>query len=127
VSLISQVLYAFVFCSRYLDIFRTNPFHDHTSFYLFFAKLFYIGTSIYIVFLMTFVYARTREREKAWKFGMYCLLLAAVLTLPVNKVFEMGPMVTVRDGNKKPMYEHDFIFTEVCPLPLGPTYSNASR
>lgn len=28
---------------------------------------------------MTSVYARTREREKAWKFGMYCLLGALVV------------------------------------------------
>ncbi|KAJ8107227.1 hypothetical protein OPT61_g9010 [Boeremia exigua] len=29
---------------------------------------------------MTSVYARTREREKAWKLGMYCLLGALVVT-----------------------------------------------
>lgn len=29
---------------------------------------------------MTSVYARTREREKAWKFGMYCLLGSIVIT-----------------------------------------------
>jgi len=29
---------------------------------------------------MTSVYARTREREKAWKFGMYCLLGSVVIT-----------------------------------------------
>lgn len=28
---------------------------------------------------MTSVYARTREREKAWKFGMYCLLGSLVV------------------------------------------------
>jgi hypothetical protein len=127
VSLISQVLYAFVFLSRYLDIFHTNPFHDHTSFYLFFAKLFYIGTSLYIVFLMTFVYARTREREKAWKFGMWCLIVAAVLALPVNKIFEMGPKVTLRNGEKKAMYDHDFIFTEVCPPQSLPSLPNTLR
>jgi ER lumen protein retaining receptor len=121
------VLYTFVFLSRYLDILRKWPFGSHTDFYLFAAKLFYIGTSIYIVFLMTFVYARTREREKAWKFGMYCLILAALLALPVNKIFEMGPTVTVRNGNKQQWYEHPFVFTEVCPsspsfvLPDTPT------
>jgi hypothetical protein len=109
------VLYTFVFLTRYLDIFKIWPFDSYTAFYLFSARLFYIGTSIYIVFLMTFVYARTREREKAWKFGMFCLIVAALLTLPVNKIFEKGPMVTLRDGNKQAMYEHDFVFTEVCP------------
>jgi ER lumen protein retaining receptor len=29
---------------------------------------------------MTSVYARTREREKAWKFGMYCLLAPIAVT-----------------------------------------------
>ena len=29
---------------------------------------------------MTSVYARTREREKAWKFGMYCLLGSLLIT-----------------------------------------------
>ena len=29
---------------------------------------------------MTSVYARTREREKAWKFGMYCLLAPIAIT-----------------------------------------------
>lgn len=29
---------------------------------------------------MTSVYARTREREKAWKFGMYCLLGSMIMT-----------------------------------------------
>jgi|TARA_R110002003_G_scaffold351_12_gene18991 hypothetical protein len=29
---------------------------------------------------MTSVYARTREREKAWKFGLYCLAGAVVVT-----------------------------------------------
>lgn len=112
-SLISQVLYAFVFLSRYLDIFHTHPFRTFQLFYLFTAKLFYIGTSVYIVFLMTFVYARTRERERAWKFGMWCLILAAVLTLPVTWVFQTGPMVTLQDGNKQHLYEHNFSFEDV--------------
>jgi ER lumen protein retaining receptor len=29
---------------------------------------------------MTSVYARTREREKAWKFGLYCLAGSIVIT-----------------------------------------------
>lgn len=31
---------------------------------------------------MTSVYARTREREKAWKFGVYCLL-GAIAIAPI--------------------------------------------
>ena len=50
----------------------------------FFHKLFYIFTTIFIVFLMTKVYPRTREREKAWKFGAYCLVGAIVACYPVT-------------------------------------------
>lgn len=42
-------------------------------------QIFYTLSSFYIIFLMTNVYARTREREKAWKFGLYCLLGSAVV------------------------------------------------
>lgn len=42
-------------------------------------QIFYTLSSLYIIFLMTSVYARTREREKAWKFGMYCLLGSIVV------------------------------------------------
>jgi len=40
-------------------------------------KIFYISSSLYILFLMMRVYARTREREKAWKFGAACLVASA--------------------------------------------------
>ena len=43
-------------------------------------QIFYTCSSLYIIFLMTSVYARTREREKAWKFGMYCLIVPIVIT-----------------------------------------------
>jgi hypothetical protein len=43
------------------------------------CQIFYTLSSLYIIFLMTSVYARTREREKAWKFGLYCLAGAIVV------------------------------------------------
>jgi hypothetical protein len=70
VSLITQGLYVLVFCSRYLDLFWVSPAVSYWNFVL---KNFYIWSSIYIIFLMLRVYARTREREKAWHLGMYCL------------------------------------------------------
>ncbi|KAL8894581.1 MAG: hypothetical protein Q9192_004202 [Flavoplaca navasiana] len=85
VSLITQILYAVVFCSRYLDLFWTKPSYLPWNFVL---KLFYLGSSFYIIFLMTRVYARTREREKAWKFGSLCLggsTVAAPLVLFIFK------------------------------------------
>jgi hypothetical protein len=64
---------------------------------------------------MTFAYARTREREKAWKFGGYCLLAALILAAPVCKLFQNGPLVGVTDEDiPKLMYRHDFTFVEVC-------------
>ncbi|KAF2737752.1 hypothetical protein EJ04DRAFT_96025 [Polyplosphaeria fusca] len=79
VSLITQVLYTVVFCSRYLNIFYTSPSRDWEHRWNFSLKIFYTLSSLYIIFLMTSVYARTREREKAWKFGMYCLVGSIVI------------------------------------------------
>jgi ER lumen protein retaining receptor len=80
VSLITQVLYAIVFCSRYLDIFVTSATKDTGHVWNFTLKIFYTLSSLYIIFLMTSVYARTREREKAWKFGTLCLLGSIAIT-----------------------------------------------
>ena len=41
-------------------------------------KIFYILSSLYILFLMMRVYARTRERETAWKLGALCLVGSGV-------------------------------------------------
>ncbi|KAF1940142.1 ER lumen protein retaining receptor [Clathrospora elynae] len=79
VSLITQVLYALVFCTRYLDIFTSSAKKDVWHMWNFSLKIFYTLSSLYIIFLMTSVYARTREREKAWKFGLYCLLGSVVI------------------------------------------------
>lgn len=68
VSLITQVLYVAVFVTRYLDLFWVPP---GVSYWNFTLKNFYILSSIYIIILMLRVYARTREREKAWKLGGY--------------------------------------------------------
>jgi hypothetical protein len=79
VSLITQTLYLVVFGVRYMDLLWTPPSFSIWNFVL---KIFYITSSAYIVFLMMRVYARTREREKAWKLGAYSLggsLLAAPL------------------------------------------------
>jgi hypothetical protein len=110
--LITQALYLLVFCTRYLDLLWTPVFVDFLYTWLFLFKIFYIASSAYIVFLMTSGYARTREREKAWRFGMYCLGGAIVLALPMTAIFQRGPIVA--GGHR--MYSHPFIFTEVCEL-----------
>lgn len=80
VSLITQVLYALVFATRYLDIFTSSATKDGWHTWNFSLKIFYTLSSLYIIFLMTSVYARTREREKAWKLGMYTLLGSVAIT-----------------------------------------------
>ena len=85
VSLITQSLYALVFCSRYLDLLWTRPGFSYWNFTL---KLFYIASSGYIVFLMMRVYARTREREKAWRLGGWSLLGSLLASPLVCLVFE---------------------------------------
>ncbi|KAL9116912.1 MAG: hypothetical protein Q9187_006557 [Circinaria calcarea] len=83
VSLITQALYAMVFITRYLDLFWVSPGYNTWNFVL---NNFYIISSLYIIFLMMRVYARTREREKAWKFGAFCMAgsaLAAPFTMMI--------------------------------------------
>ena len=85
VSLVTQVLYAIVFCSRYLDLFWSKPSYMPWNFVL---KLLYIGSSFYIIGIMMRAYARTREREKAWKMGSFCLGGSAVSAPIVLAIFK---------------------------------------
>lgn len=82
VSLLTQLLYALVFCARYLDLFWVPPWW---SWWNFFFKLFYISSSIYVVYLMMRVYPRTREKEGAWKITTWtlgaCVVSAPLVTL----------------------------------------------
>lgn len=64
VSFLTQLLYAVVFLTRYLDL------SQWSNWYLVFFKIFYILSSFYILFLMTTAFPRTREKEKAWKFAL---------------------------------------------------------
>lgn len=61
---------------------------------------FYILSSVYIIVLMMKVYARTREREKAWKMGGLCAGGALIL----------APIVTVISKGESTM------FLEVCEM-----------
>ncbi|CAK7221926.1 hypothetical protein SEUCBS140593_004727 [Sporothrix eucalyptigena] len=74
VSLITQILYAIVFCSRYINI-----FHETSPWNMFF-KVFYITTSFYIIVMMRWVYPRSRELELAWKMGGTILLGSLIIS-----------------------------------------------
>lgn len=85
VSLITQMLYAAVFLTRYLDLFWVSP---TVSWWNFVLKLFYILSSLYIVLAMLRIFPRTREREKAWKFGGICFAGALVAAPFVTLIFQ---------------------------------------
>lgn len=87
VSLLTQMLYAAVFVTRYLDLFRAEGWN---SFYLVSFKLFYILSSFYIIFLMMKVYPRTREREKAWKLALWSLGGSLVLAPILPAFYKAG-------------------------------------
>lgn len=81
VSLITQLLYALVFCTRYLDLFHTPIMWN------FFFKTVYILTSFYILGIMQWVYPRTRERELSWKLGAIILGGTTALSPFVMMIF----------------------------------------
>ena len=94
VSLITQTLYAAVFCTRYLDLFYTSVKGNLWNFVL---KIFYILSSLYIIVLMMRIYARTREREKAWRLGAFCLGGAIVAAPFVTLIFKKWKGTTINE------------------------------
>jgi uncharacterized membrane protein len=59
-----------------MDLFWKNPF---SFFYNTFLKIFFISSTLYTVFVMMKVFARTREREKAWRFGGACFVGSLII------------------------------------------------
>ena len=110
VSLITQMLYTGVFITRYLDLFWTPPSNSMWNFIL---KNFYILSSLYIIFLMMKVYARTREREKAWKLGAYCLggsMLLAPMATAVTQRKDFSFIIEM-------LWTFSIILESVCVIP----------
>ncbi|RAL07508.1 ER lumen protein-retaining receptor [Aspergillus homomorphus CBS 101889] len=87
VSLLTQMLYALVFVTRYLDLFRKDGWH---YFYLVFFKLFYILSSFYVIYIMMKVFPRTREKERAWKLAIISVGLSLVLAPVSIAIFYRG-------------------------------------
>ncbi|KIW30874.1 uncharacterized protein PV07_02566 [Cladophialophora immunda] len=110
VSLLTQILYIVVFVSRYLDLFWVPP---SASWWNFILKNFYIWSSIYIIILMTRVFARTREREKAWKWGAYATA-ASMLAAPLVCLTFNGPR---RTTFTEVLWTFSIILESVCVLP----------
>jgi hypothetical protein len=105
VSLITQILYAVVFCTRYLDI-----FNEWSGWNLTF-KIFYIFSSFYILGVMQWVYPRSREREIAWKMGAGILTVSLALSPFTMMIFEK------HWGFMTWMWVFSEILESVCVLP----------
>lgn len=95
VSLLTQILYATVFVFRYSDLFESRTWDvKHGGFGIFWNlcfKMVFLGTSFYLIFLMMKVYPRTRERERAWKLGIYSVIGSLVLAPIMISIFEEWP------------------------------------
>lgn len=88
VSLITQVFYALVFVTRYTDIFAEQWWWSFLEWWNFLFKIFYLSSSFYTIAAMQFFFPRTREREKAWKFGAIILggsLLLSPFVMMIGK------------------------------------------
>ena len=110
VSLLTQILYVAVFVTRYLDLFWVPPTY---SIWNFFLKNFYIWSSIYIIIIMTRVFARTREREKAWRLGGYSFgasLVAAPLVTITFRGWDASHLTEI-------LWCFSIILESVCVLP----------
>lgn len=103
--MITQILYAIVFCTRYLDIF-TEP-----SRWNLFFKIFYIISSLYLIAIMQWVFPRTREREISWKIGAAILGGSFILSPFVMLIFERH-----RSASQW-LWDFSTILESVCVLP----------
>ncbi|KAI1774668.1 ER lumen protein retaining receptor-domain-containing protein [Hypoxylon cercidicola] len=107
VSMITQVFYAVVFCTRYTDFFT------ETSKWNYFFKLFYILSSFYIIAIMRWLFPRTREREISWKLGA-AVLMGSLFISPFTMLLFEGKD---RWGFFTWMYDFSLILESVCVLP----------
>ncbi|KAJ5492754.1 hypothetical protein N7539_001500 [Penicillium diatomitis] len=84
VSLLTQILYAAVFVTRYTDLLSPSAWsvesHGPIVIWNVAFKLFFIFSSFYTIFIMMRVFPRTRERERAWKLGIYSVLGSLVFS-----------------------------------------------
>lgn len=69
--------------------------------------------------MMTSVYARTREREKAWKFGLYCLA-GAIVVAPfwylIFKKWVIGHNTFMKVGKPRKFYRAPLTTTALVGL-----------
>ncbi|KAL0474417.1 ER lumen protein retaining receptor domain-containing protein [Neurospora intermedia] len=113
VSLITQVFYTLVFITRYTDLFGDNWWGGFLDWWNFLFKIFYLSSSFYTIAAMQFFFPRTREREKAWKFGAIILgasLLLSPFVMMIGKPKEDW-------GFREWLWVFSQILESVCVLP----------
>ena len=86
--MLTQALYLVVFCTRYLNLFWSHPSRSSLDAWNFIFKIVFIASATYIIALML-TFARTRERERAWKLGAACLVGALVLSPFTMLIFDL--------------------------------------
>ncbi|KAG0228790.1 endoplasmic reticulum retention protein [Actinomortierella wolfii] len=82
ISFKTQALYATVFLTRYLDLFT-----NFVSLYNTVMKIFFIATSLYIVYLMKFKFRATNDPRLDTFQVQYLLLATGILALLINHQF----------------------------------------
>lgn len=131
VSLLTQLEYVVVFAARYLDLFWTHPGDSGWNFVL---KILYIASSVYIVYIMLRVFARTREKEYAWRLAVYsmvgsllcgplvCLILEGWSHFTIIEV-RLSPLVVAQIVLLRPsvivqvLWTFSVVLESVCVLP----------
>mmetsp|Transcript_1194 Transcript_1194/g.1625 ORF Transcript_1194/g.1625 Transcript_1194/m.1625 type:complete len:214 (+) Transcript_1194:101-742(+) len=88
VSLKSQELYLIVFATRYLDL-----LWNFSSLYLSVMKIFYLASSIAIVYLMTTTYKFTYDKEHDTFRIVFLLAPCLALALLINDAFEFAEIL----------------------------------
>jgi ER lumen protein retaining receptor len=81
-SLHTQILYAIVFATRYMDLFVY-----HISLYNTLMKIFFIASSWYILYLMVQVYRGTRNKEDDYVRTEFFLIPCGLLSIVWNHGF----------------------------------------
>ncbi|CAO3672473.1 unnamed protein product [Rhizopus stolonifer] len=76
ISFKSQLLYSLVFLTRYIDV-----IFKYQSVYNTFMKLFFLGSSFYTVYLMTFKFKATCDKELDTFKAEYLVLFATIFSI----------------------------------------------
>lgn len=117
ISFKSQCLYATVFCTRYLDLFT-----NHISIYNTIMKIFFISSTLYIVYAMKTAFKATWDPKIDTMRVEFLVVPAAVLALIINERFRLLDVKYVLE--EKEEKDDDLSWDEVYYIYLG--FSNTT-